>query len=150
MTATAPTLFTIGYEKTRLPGFVATLEQHGITRVIDVREVPWSRRPEYAKGALAARLTSAGIEYVHLRGLGTPKPGREAVRSGDIETFEAIFHAHMGSAAAQTDLARAVTLTLESPSCLLCFERDPARCHRSIVATAVAGRTGQAIVPLFP
>jgi len=146
----ATALFTIGYEKTRLPDFVAALEQHGIARVIDVREVPWSRRPEYAKSALGTRLARAGIEYVHLRGLGTPKPGREAVRSGDLKSFEAIFRAHMGSAPAQTDLARAVALAVERPSCLLCFERDPARCHRSIVAAALVARTGQTIVPLLP
>src|SRR3954453_21108705 len=77
-------LTTIGYEAAELDDFVATLLAAGITRLIDVRELPISRRRGFAKRALSEALADAGIVYVHLRGLGDPKEGREAARVGDL------------------------------------------------------------------
>ena len=141
-------LATIGYEGADPGDFIATLRAAGITLVIDVRELPISRRKGFAKSALSASLKEAGIGYLHLKGLGTPKAGREAARSGDRETFARIFAGHMASAEAVADLARAAALVEAERVCLLCLEREPALCHRSIVAAAIAADSAVTIVHL--
>jgi uncharacterized protein (DUF488 family) len=89
------TIYTIGYEGASVQGLIGTLEHMGIQHVLDVRELPQSRRPGFSKKVLAEALAQAGIEYSHLRQLGDPKNGREAARRGDINEFKAIFEAHM-------------------------------------------------------
>ena len=116
---------------------MATLRGAGVTRLIDVREVPWSRRSEYAKTALTDSLAEAGIEYIHLKGLGNPKPGRDAAKSGDLATYRRIFSAHLETPAARADLEKLAELAGEAPSCLMCYEADPTRCHRSMVVDAL-------------
>ena len=83
------------------------MQAAGVKRLLDVREAPISRRKGYSKTALAAALAASGIDYVHLRGLGTPKPGREAAKAGDRAGFLEIFQRHMTSPEAHADLARA-------------------------------------------
>src|SRR3990170_89756 len=75
-------IFTIGYEATTMGEFLAALASAGVERVIDVRALPLSRRPGFSKSPLRAALAEAGIDYVHLRALGTPAAGREAARKG--------------------------------------------------------------------
>lgn len=131
------TLFTIGYEGSSIGDFRATLEAARINLVIDVRDVPISRKPGFSKTALAAWLASADIAYLHLKGLGDPKPGRNAAREGRIADFRRIFGAHLARRPAQTDLLRAIEAAIEKRACLLCFERDHQNCHRCIVAEAM-------------
>ena len=131
-------LATIGYEGVTLDEFLAVLQDAGIQRLLDVRELPLSRRKGFSKTALAAALSEAGIEYVHLRGLGDPKEGRDAARSGDMAHFRRVFGAHMRTQRAQADLAVATDLVKGGGTCLMCFERDHAGCHRSIVADAIS------------
>lgn len=141
-------LATIGYEGADLADFLATLKAAGVTRLLDIREAPVSRRPGYSKRVLAAALEEAGIAYQHLHGLGNPKPGRDAAKSGDTETYQRIFTAHMKTATAQDDLARAATLAGQGGACLLCYERDHWRCHRDIVADTLAERGGVTLLHL--
>ena len=129
-----PGLFTIGYEGSIVDAVVASLLEAGVTHLLDVRAVPQSRKPGFSKRLLGGTLEAAGIGYTHLRGLGTPKAGRDAARHGDVAAMERIFRAHMEEPAAQVDLARAADLAAREPCCLLCFERDHAHCHRRIVA----------------
>ena len=145
---TLPALLTIGYEGCTIRDVLGTLRAAGVGLLIDVRAVPQSRKPGFSKRQLAATLDEAGIAYVHLQGLGTPKPGRDAVRAGHPEIMEAIFREHMTSDRAQADLAHARSLAVERRACLLCFERDPACCHRRIVAEMIAGETGQNVAHL--
>ena len=84
-------IFTIGYENATVPDFVAALTQAGVKRVIDVRAVPNSRRPGFSKTPLRNALAEAGIDYVHLRALGTPADGRAAARAGRHEELERIY-----------------------------------------------------------
>ncbi|OJW25560.1 MAG: hypothetical protein BGO51_00855 [Rhodospirillales bacterium 69-11] len=144
---TAPIL-TIGYEGCTIDGVVAALRDAGTELLIDVRAVPQSRKPGFSKRQLAAGLDEAGIRYVHLVGLGTPKPGRDAARAGKTDRMEAIFREHMTSDRAQADLAQARGLARTARVCLLCFERDPAQCHRRLVAEMVQAETGQDILHL--
>ena len=84
------TLFTIGYEATTMAEFLATLTKAGVERVIDVRALPLSRRPGFSKSPLRAALAEAGIDYVHLRALGTPAEGRSAAKRGDRVTLDRV------------------------------------------------------------
>ena len=129
-----PALATIGYEGTTIDQVVTTLKQSEVTLLIDVRAVPQSRKPGFSKRQLAAALDEAGIAYVHLQALGTPKPGRDAVRAGHPERMTPIFREHMTSDRSQAELAQAKRLVRERPACLLCFERDHTHCHRQVVA----------------
>jgi uncharacterized protein (DUF488 family) len=135
-------LFTIGYQRARPSDFVAALKAGGVTILIDVREVAWSRRREYARKALTETLAAAGIAYVHLKGLGTPKSGRAAAKAGDRAGFEEIFAAHTRTPEFQSDLAKAADIARAGGACLMCYERDPNNCHRQIVAGLMRDKDG--------
>ena len=134
---TARRIFTIGYEGATQAELVAALEKAGVERLIDVRAVPLSRKPGFSKNVLAAGLGEAGIDYVHLKALGTPPDGREAARKGRFEEMERIYAAQLDTPEAAVEAARLVELAREKPSALLCFERDPAHCHRTPLREAV-------------
>jgi uncharacterized protein (DUF488 family) len=141
-------LLTIGYEGCTIDDVLAELRDAGAALLIDVRAVPQSRKPGFSKRQLAAGLDSHGIAYVHLQGLGTPKPGRDAVRAGHPERMEPIFREHMRSDRAQAELAHAKQLARERRACLLCFEHDEKTCHRRFVAEMITAKTGQPVVHL--
>ncbi len=143
-------LLTIGYEGCTIDQVLTELRAARVSLLIDVRAVPISRKPGFSKRQLAAGLDELGIAYVHLQGLGTPKPGRDAVRAGNPERMEPIFLDHMRSDRAQVELGQARQLARSRRACLLCFERDPMTCHRRLVAEMIAGVTGQPIVHLHP
>lgn len=145
-----PAIATIGYEKATPDQVIAALLAADVEMLVDIRQVPWSRRPGFSKGALATKAAEAGIDYVHLKGLGTPAEGREANKAGRLDDFAAIFRAHMATAAAQADLARAAELAASSRICLLCLEGDARRCHRSIVADMLAERLATTVRHLAP
>ena len=140
---------TIGYEGGTVDAFIRALKQACIELVLDIRAAPVSRKKGFSKNQLAAHLSEAGIGYRHLRGLGTPKRGREAARAGDVEGFERIFFAHMDEPEALLDLGEAIALAQAQPVCLLCLERDPERCHRLIVGYRMVKETGQKLRHLF-
>jgi uncharacterized protein (DUF488 family) len=141
-------LLTIGYEGCTIAGVLKTLRDARAAFLIDVRALPQSRKPGFSKRQLAAALDEAHIAYVHLQGLGTPKPGRDAVRAGHPEQMERIFREHMKSDHAQAGLAHAKTLARDRTACLLCFERDHNTCHRRLVAEMIVAETGQTITHL--
>jgi uncharacterized protein (DUF488 family) len=143
-----PGLTTIGYEGTTIDAVLTTLRDANVGLLVDVRAVAGSRKPGFSKRQLAAALDEVGIGYVHLQGLGTPKPGRDAVRAGHPERMEVIFRDHMRSDRSQAELAQAKQLVRERPACLLCFERDHTTCHRRLVAEMIVAETGQTVVHL--
>jgi uncharacterized protein (DUF488 family) len=128
------TLFTIGYEGASLPDFIATLQLAGVEHLIDVRAIAQSRRPGFSKNALCAALTAAGISYTHVRQLGDPKPGREAARRGEIKSFQSIFEDHLQLPETKAALQIAAAICQAEVAALLCFERNPQLCHRTLVA----------------
>ena len=130
-------LFTIGYEGATQEELVAALKNGGVERVIDVRAVPMSRKPGFSKNVLAAGLKEAGIDYVHLKALGTPAEGREAARKGRFADMERIYAEQLETPEAAAEAARMIALAEEKPSALLCYERDPAHCHRTPLRLAV-------------
>jgi uncharacterized protein (DUF488 family) len=131
-------IFTIGYEKATQPELIAALQAAGVQRLIDVRAVPLSRRPGFSKNILARGLAEQGIDYVHLRALGTPPEGREAARKGKHDVLERVYAGQLELPEAIAQGAQMLDLAAEKPSVLLCFEREPGGCHRTLLLRWVA------------
>ena len=125
-------LFTVGYEGRSLEELVDALRAAGVERLVDVRELPLSRRQGYSKTALGETLREAVLNYVHVRALGNPKPNRERYWAGDVEGGAAVYRKHLnnGSRSALVELAESLG---DDPACLLCFERDHTECHRDVI-----------------
>src|SRR4051794_40432889 len=143
-----PTLFTIGYEGKTMDEFLGELEAAGVERVIDVRAVAASRRPGFSKTALANSLRERGVDYLHLRPLGTPAAGREAARKGRTGEMRRIYAEQLETPEAELALAQALDAASERKAALLCFERDAAGCHRSMLAERMVARTYFEVVDL--
>ena len=131
-------IFTIGYEGATVPEFIAALLKARVERVIDVRALPLSRRPGFSKTALRGALEEAGIEYLHLKALGTPADGRAAARAGRHADMERIYAGQLELPEAMMQSAQMLELAREKPTALLCMEREPAHCHRTLLLNAVA------------
>lgn len=140
-------IYTIGYEATTMAEFLAALTKAGVQRVIDVRALPLSRRPGFSKSSLAASLREAGIDYVHLKQLGTPKRGRDAAKKGDVATLREVYDVQLGLPEAQAQVAQMLALAADKPSALLCYERDPCHCHRTLLLEAEG--EGAEVVDLY-
>lgn len=132
----------VGYERFRLNTDLAErLRGSGVERVIDVRQLPISRRRGYAKSALGQAFADAGIEYVHIRALGNPKPTRDLYKSGRVEEGRAGYGEYL--LGEQRDaLTGLVALLREKRSALLCVEHDPATCHRTVILEALNDELG--------
>lgn len=132
-------IVTIGYEGASLEDFVATLRRGRVSHLLDIRELPISRRRGFSKTALADTLAAAGITYTHERALGSPRELRHQLRNdGNLERFFVDFREYLATRQA---LVKALADTLTGTVALLCYERNPAQCHRSVVAAALARRT---------
>jgi uncharacterized protein (DUF488 family) len=139
--AKANKLFTIGYEQTPAKSVLDEIERAGVKLLVDVRAVASSRRPGFSKNQLAAALDERGISYVHLRGLGTPKDGRIAARSGKFDTLHKIYAKHLKTPQAREELDELSSMVKKSgPVCILCYERDHTHCHRRWIAEIIEDR----------
>jgi len=128
------TIWTVGYENVGLADFIAALKGAKIQLLLDIREVANSRRAGFSKKTLAASLDEAGIAYLHLKPLGTPKAGRDAARRGDTETMHAIYEEKLETPESQLALREAADLAKQKRAALMCLEHDWRCCHRAIVA----------------
>ncbi|MXQ13815.1 DUF488 family protein [Microvirga makkahensis] len=136
-----PQVFTIGYEGADVDRFLATLEDAGVATLADVRAVALSRKRGFSKSALRDALASQGIGYEHFIRLGTPKEGRQAARAGDGDLMRRIYCDEVLSREEAQEAFRDLEeLAASRPVCLLCFERDPAICHRRVLAQQLASR----------
>jgi uncharacterized protein (DUF488 family) len=132
-------ILTIGYEGVSLADFIATLKAHRVRQVLDVRELPMSRRKGFSKTALSLALAGAGISYIHEPMLGTPRWLRHRLREdGDLAGFRKDFRKQL---AARRPVLDSLAGSLSGRVALLCYERNPAECHRSLVAVALARKT---------
>lgn len=143
-------IYTIGYQDSTVDDLIKTIKSSGIQTLLDVRAIPLSRKPGFSKNKLASFLAGQDINYVGLKGLGTPADGRLAARKGQKAELERIFGQHLKTEEAQRDLAEANRVAQEVPACLLCFEHSPNCCHRLLVAEAMAKITKQEIIHLDP
>jgi uncharacterized protein (DUF488 family) len=136
-------LFTIGYEQTPVRAVLDELEQAGVKLVVDVRAVSASRRPGFSKNQLAAELDERGIAYIHLRGLGTPKEGREAARAGKVDMLHRIYAKHLKAPQAKEELDQLSALVAKSGPVLPALLRArPRHCHRQWIAEIIEDRDG--------
>jgi uncharacterized protein (DUF488 family) len=143
-----PPLFTIGYEGKTLDEFLGELRDAGVERVIDVRAVAASRRPGFSKTALGNALREQGIDYLHLRPLGTPAAGREAARKGRTEEMRRIYADQLETDEAALAMEQALAAAGEKKSALLCYEAEAPGCHRSMLAERMIARHRFEIVDL--
>ena len=138
------TLYTIGYQGQNIDSFLEHLLAHGVEQVIDVRERPFSRKPDFSKKRLVAHLAGVGIAYEHLVALGTPKVLRDEVRQ--THDYEAFFAAMRALLATQGEAVQAaLDLARARRSALLCFEASHAECHRLVVADAIVEAASEPI-----
>ena len=144
-------LFTIGYEKAKPAAVLAELKKAKVKLLVDTRAVAASRRPGFSKRQLTASLDEEGIAYLHLQKLGTPAEGREAARSGKLDTLWRIYAKHLLTPEAVDAMEELVSIVKSGQSvCLLCYERDKDCCHRTRIAEVVHERTGASVVDLAP
>lgn len=141
-------LFTIGYEGEPQAAVIDKLKAAGVEVVADVRAVAASRRAGFSKTVLGNSLHEAGIDYVHLRPLGTPKAGREAARKGRTGEMREIFAEHMQEPPSQLAFEQLRDLAKEKKTALLCFEADHAGCHRAVLAERLQTEDGFEVVNL--
>ena len=141
------TLCTFGYEGLELSEFIARLRAANVRAVVDVRELPLSRKRGFSKRAFAEALADAGIAYRHVPALGCPKPIRNRYREdNDWSHYAKAFSSYLSL---QTEVVAALAKSArKTKECLVCFEADYAVCHRSIVARAVVACGGPAVVHL--
>lgn len=131
---------TIGYEGRSLEIFFAELEAAGVQRIVDVRQMPLSRKKGFSKNALREAALARGIEYTHMVAFGCPKSVRDAYKvDGDWEQYTDSF---LGYLADQDDaIADLVRTASQERCCLVCFEADPKTCHRLFVAERAARKS---------
>lgn len=143
-------LFTIGYEKSSFAAVAELLRQAGVTRLIDVRAQPHSRRREFAYKHLGPGLAEYGIGYESWPVLGAPEMAREAAKDGDTVAFNRLYEAHLDTEAAQRALSDLVELARTESPCMMCYERDPRQCHRLLIGQRVQAVSDLEIQDLFP
>ena len=132
-----PTIFTIGYEQATQAAVIAALREAGVEVLADIRYLPLSRRPGFSKNSLKAAVEEAGIAYRHFRDLGTPADGRAAARRGDHAELSRIYSGQLELPQAMKQMAELRALAEQKHVCLLCYERDAAVCHRSLLFDAL-------------
>lgn len=134
---------TIGYEGRAQHDVLRLLAEDGVDLLVDVRIRAQSRKPGLSKTSLAAGLAQAGIEYLHLRDLGTPLEIRAKFRAKDLEVAREEYRAYLrGDADAQLAFERLAQLAGEREVAILCFELDHRVCHRQVVCEELAERHG--------
>lgn len=137
-------LYTIGYQGRSVDDLIETLQSRGVETVVDVRELPLSRKREFSKSRLSEVLQLAGIRYISIRELGSPRALRhEYDETRDWDLFTEKFQSFLQTRSGELDslFQRAHQETI----CLLCFERESGLCHRSIVAEALKKRAGNSL-----
>jgi uncharacterized protein (DUF488 family) len=141
-------IFTIGYEGATQADVISALSKAGVKLLADVRAVPLSRRPGFSKNVLASGLREAGIDYIGLKALGTPPEGREAARKHDHARLASVYAGQLELPEALAQMAQLRDMAASYPTALLCFEREPSGCHRSLLLGAALPQA--AVRHLFP
>lgn len=133
-------LSTIGYEGKTLAEFLDELKAAGVALLVDVRAVAASRRPGFSKTALGNALREQGIDYLHLRPLGTPAAGREAARKGRIAEMRTIYAEQLETPEALLAMEQLLAQAGERHVALLCYEKEAPCCHRAMLAERMLER----------
>lgn len=148
MSAPPAILYTIGYEGAKPEEFVRALQQAGIHTLVDVRAIPWSRKPGFSKAPLEKILKDHHIEYLHLEALGNPAK-RAPKGLSTVGDYKEVYNAHLDTEVAQKALKAAAVLAASKSCCLMCFERDPEQCHRLLTAARLKHDHGFGVQHLY-
>jgi uncharacterized protein (DUF488 family) len=132
-----PTIYTIGYEQATQAAVIDALREAGVELLADIRFLPLSRRPGFSKSSLKAAAEEAGIAYRHFKQLGTPAEGREAARRGDHAGLARVYAGQLELPEAMAQMGELREIAQDKRVALLCYERDPAICHRSLLFDAL-------------
>ncbi len=131
--------YTIGYEGKTIDEFILCLKLSDIKIVLDVREMPLSRKKGFSKTKLSLKLKEEGLDYIHIRDLGSPKEIRKTLfKTKDYNAFFKAFLSHLEKQ--QEAIATAYETIFNSICCLMCYEKESDKCHRSIVAKKLIDR----------
>lgn len=145
MTTAPAHLYTFGYEGLDIDAFVARVRAAGIKTILDVRELPLSRKKGFSKSSFSAALTQAGVAYLHAPALGCPRDIRDRYKAdGNWRAYTKAFLAYIDTQVAAT--RELVKLSKATSVCLVCFEADYTMCHRTYVARAARKHGG---LPVF-
>lgn len=140
------TVFTIGYEEKTIDEFLGRLKKHGIDTLIDVREIPFSRKRDFSKSRISEHLQSVGIKYIHIGKLGSPKGLREKLhRDKDYDSFFEEYRTYLETLADDVEELYEEVIA-HDVSCFMCMERDPFQCHRMVVARKIKEIDGNGLV----
>ena len=140
------TVYTAGYESRDIKDFIGRLKKHGISMVIDVREIPASRKSGFSKSALSEHLQSAKIKYLHVKELGSPKTLREKLKEDKNYNFFFVEYGKYLKTKLDTVKNLYRDIISQELSCIMCFERDPLQCHRKAVAEKIKEIDGNGLV----
>lgn len=145
--AFAQHLYTFGYEGLDLDAFIARVLEAGVKTIVDVRELPLSRKRGFSKSAFSAALGGVGIAYLHAPTLGCPKTIRDRYKAdGSWSRYTQRFLSYLATQeAAVCELAK---LSRATRACLVCFEADYTVCHRTYVARAAYAAGGPSVMHL--
>jgi uncharacterized protein (DUF488 family) len=122
-------IFTIGHSVHELEVFIDLLARHGVTALADVRSRPFSRLHHFNGDELAAVLGTRGIKYVPLcRELGARRNGPEAYIDG-----QAVYERVAQLPNFQEGIGRLVRGSEDYTIALMCAEKEPLDCHRTIL-----------------
>jgi uncharacterized protein (DUF488 family) len=138
-------LWTIGHSARPLAELIAMLRAHGVEVLVDVRTVPRSRyNPQFNRETLPAELAAAGIDYLHMPGLGgLRKPRKDSVNLGwRNESFRG-YADYLQTPEFEHNLDDLLALAAERRVAVMCAEAVPWRCHRSLIADALTARGGE-------
>lgn len=132
----------VGYEKHRdSEEFAVRLREAGVERLVDVRELPISRRRGYAKTALGETMQAKGIEYLHMRELGNPKPYRDLYKSGKVEEGRRLYTNYLHEEQREA-LELLASILPEKKTALMCVEHDSSVCHRTVILDSLRSELG--------
>ena len=136
------TLWTIGHSTKPIDEFLALLKSHGITLLVDVRTIPRSRHnPQFDAHTLAKSLEVAGISYVHQPQLGgLRKPKKDSINDGWKNASFRGFADYMQTEHFWVALETLIKGARDGQTVIMCAEAVPWRCHRSLIADALASR----------
>ena len=132
------TLMTIGYEGLDSQHFLKFLTYNKVDILVDVREIPLSRKKGFSKSRLSEMLNDNGIGYQHIKALGSPKPIRDRLKSDwDYDVFFSAYDDYLETQEEALDMLGDI-ITDHKRVCLMCFESSHDQCHRSHVANRIA------------
>ena len=129
------TIYTTGYEGLSIENFIKRLKDANIQQLIDVREIPLSRKNGFSKTILGDELKKVGIIYKHYSELGSPKAIRHQLHEDwNYEAFFKEYKEVIKNADVQTRIKDVEKDAKMKKTVLLCFEKDYTKCHRSLIA----------------